>query len=238
MVANPSHDRIALSFLPVKGDFTYSIYRKELKESDQSTPGTRWLPRDLSKKEAPGEKRTRYTVSLTPADEHDEVTLGAWVEVGLTAEVLHQALVKQCQDGTLAPNVEIPSDDFFRKIAFTLATHGIVREVMWMRAYGLKSTGQFGFLTEFSLRVPPEGQLPDRRRLELSLSQKNGKLNEDFYLDHYGKLEQFLKRYFSTIEHLLLHDGTTVILDSKISLIPSFQLSKRTCLEESGISIC
>ncbi|MGC9225494.1 MAG: hypothetical protein ACP5E2_16410, partial [Terracidiphilus sp.] len=70
--------------------------------------------------------------------------------------------------------------------------------------------------------------LPDRRRLELSLSQKNGRLNEDFYLDHYQKLEQFLKRYFSAIEHLALHDGTTVTLDSKISLVPSFQLSKRT----------
>ncbi len=228
MATNSSHDRIALSFLPVKGDFAYSIYRRELKETDQSVPGTRWLPRDLSKKEEPADKRVRYEVSLNPVEGHEEVTLGAWVEVGLTADVLHQALVKQCQDGTLATDVEIPSDNFFRKIAFTLARHGTVREVMWLRSYGLKSTGQFGFLTEFSLRVPPEEQLPDRRRLELSLSQKNGRLNEDFYLDHYQKLEQFLKRYFSAIELLALHDGTTVTLDSKISLVPSFQLSKRT----------
>jgi Piwi domain len=228
MATNSNHDRVALSFLPVKGDFSYSIYRTELNESDQSVPGTRWLPRDLSKKEESGDKRSRYAVSLSFVDGYDEVKIGAWVDVGLTADVLHQALVKQCKSDALASNVEVPSDDFHRKIAFTLATHGTAREVMWLRAYGLKSTGQFGFLTEFSLRVPAEEQLPDRRRLELSLSQKNGRPNEDFYLDHYQKLEQFLNRYLPSIENLPLHDGTTVTIDSKISLVPSFQLSKRT----------
>ena len=228
MALNSPRDRIALSFLPVKGDFAYLIHRKELGESEQSVPGTRWLPRDLSRREEPGEKRSRYAVSLSAVDGYEELKISAWTEVGLTAEVLHQALVKQCQSPALAADVEVPSDSFIRKVAFTLATHGTVREVMWLYAYGLKSTRQFGFLTEFSLRVPPEEQIPDKRRLELSLSQKNGRLNEDFYLDHYQKLEQFLKRYFSSIENLVLHDGTQLTLDSKLPLIPNFQLAKRT----------
>ncbi len=228
MPVNSSRDRIALSFLPVKDDFAYLIYRKELEETDQSVPGTRWLPRDMAAKEQPGGKRIRYAISLSPLDEYEKVTVGAWVDVGLTADVLHNALVRRCQTEPLVSSVEIPSDDFYHKIAFTLATHGVVREVMWLRAYGLKSTGQFGFLTEFSLRIPAEEQLLDRRRLELSLSLKNGRLNEDFYLDHYQKRELFQKQYFSSIECLSLHDGSTVTLDSKLSVVPSFQLSKRT----------
>lgn len=229
MALNSPQDRIALSFLPIKGDFAYSIYRKELGESEQSVSGTRWLPRDLSSKEESGDKRGRYVVSLTAVDGYEQATVNAWTEVGLTTEVLHLALVKRCQNGTFpADSVEIPPDSFFRKIAFTLATHGKAKEVMWLYAYGLKSTGQVGFRTEFALRIPPEEQITDRRRLELSLSQKNGKPNEDFYLDHYQKLEQFLKRYFSSIENLVLHDGTQLTLDSKLPVIPSFQLSKRT----------
>ena len=234
MASSSFTDRIALSLLPIKGDFSYSIYRRALNELEQSIPGTRWLPRDLSKREEIADKRARYAVSLTRLEGYEDVTINAWVDVGLTADILHQALVRRCQQARISSDVEIPSEGFLHKIAFTLATHGRVREVMWLRAYGLKSTRQFGFLAEFALRVPPDEQLPDRKRLELSLSQKNGRLNEDFYLDHYQKLELFLKKYFNAIERLELHDGVFVTLDPKISVLPSFQLSRRTYIFDGG----
>jgi hypothetical protein len=123
----------------------------------------------------------------------------------------------------------LPEQMLKREVAFVLRRHGDAREVMWLRAYGLHVLERFGFLLRFALRVPQDSTMPDRRRLELSLTHKNGRLNEDFYLDQNQKIEMFLSHYFHDIARLVLHDGTIVELDAKWS-VSNVQFERPSCI--------
>jgi hypothetical protein len=230
-------ERIALSFLPIRpGDFTYRIYRRELAQDEVSVQGTRSLPRELARdSDVPRAERTRYAVSLTPQPGYEHTTIGARVNPGLTVEVLYRALETRCKSEDLVADIEPAEKDFFRKIGFVLKRHEQgVRELVWAVAYDLKVLRRYGFVLDFALRVPQTGSIPPKRRLELSLTQKNGRLNEDFYLDHYRKIEEFLKRFFEPIRRLSLHDGTTVELETKLPIIDAFTLSRRTFVFGGG----
>jgi len=222
-------DRIALSYLALREqDFTFTIYRKELATEEKAVHGTRYLPKDCQSESFSKEKNIRYVVSLAPQDGYEKAVIGAWVNSGLTTEVLHQALLERCKKEDLSEKTELPEKQFVRQIAFILHRHGDVREVMWLRSYALRALGRFGFLCSFALRVPPESSLPVRERLELSLTDKNGRVNADFYLDQYRKIEIFLHSFLASIQQIQLHDGTCLGLEGKLSVIPSFKLSTRT----------
>jgi hypothetical protein len=160
--------------------------------------------------------------------------MGAWINQGLTDEVLHQALISRVQQLDLSTDTEVPERKFIREIAFVLGRHGDVREVVWLRAYGLQVLDRFGFLCRFALRVPRDSTIPDKHRLELSLTHKNGRVNGDFYLDQYQKVELFLHRYFKSIAALTLHDGTLVEIEPRLSVVPSFTLERRTYVFQDG----
>lgn len=228
-----SRSNIALSFLPVKvDDFTFSIYRRRLHSDQESVPGTRELPeRDNNGVQT---ERQRYEVSLEPEQGMEKFTVRAWTNIGLTDEVLYRALIARVQQADVRQFVELPENRFIRKVDFVLKRHGDVREVMSLRAYGLRAVQRFGFLCHFGLRVPRDSKLPERRRLELSLTHKNGRMNEDFYLDQHQKIEAFLTAYFSEIATLELHDGTRVSLDPKLSVLPAFPLNRRTYVFGGG----
>jgi hypothetical protein len=226
---------IAVNFLAVKtANFTYTVYRKKLAPDQDSVPGTRDLPEDCLSAPITSVERHRYEVSLQPKDGFDATPMGAWINQGLTDEVLHQALISKVQQADLSTDTELPERQFIREIAFVLGRHGDVREVMWLRAYGLPVLDRFGFLCRFALRVPRDSNMPDRRRLELSLTHKNGRVNGDFYLDQYQKVELFLDRYFTSIAVLTLHDGTNVEIEPKLSVAPSFGLARRTYVFQDG----
>lgn len=224
----PNH--IAISFLAVKpSDFTFTIYRKELKADQTSAPGVRWLPVDCAATGGLRDQNTfRYVVKLDPQDEYEEITIRAWVNPNLTQEVLYQALLNRAAASGLCQNIERSEHAFVHKIDFILRRHGDVREVMSLRPFALRALSRFGFLCKFALRVPDKSSLSEKRRLELSLTHKNGHINEDFFLDQYQKINIFLSTYFSTIHKLKLHDGSEIEFESKLSVIPSFTLSTRT----------
>lgn len=230
-----STPNIALSFLAVKdADFTYVVHRKKLGSEQESMPGTRYLPEDCASQHAISEKRERYEVSLQPKTDFEEVRVSAWINQGLTDEVLHQALVARTRQTDLVGDTELPDRNFIREVSFVLARHGDVRELMRLRAYGLQVVGRFGFLCQFALRVPRNSTMPDRRRLELSLTHKNGRTNEDFYLDQHQKIELFVRRFFGQLAKFTLHDGSVVDLESKLSVVPSFTLARRTYVFGDG----
>jgi hypothetical protein len=230
-----STSNVALSFLPAKTpDFAYTIYRKKLERDGEALPGTRYLPEDCSDQRPDTAERQRYEVSLQPRADFEKLRVSAWIDQGLTDEVLHEALVSRTRQPDLQAETELPDRSFIREVSFVLARHGDVREMMRLRAYGLRVLGRFGFLCQFALRVPRTSTMPDRLRLELSLTHKNGRTNEDFYLDQDQKIELFIRRYFSQISTLTLHDGTIVEIESKLSVIPSFTLARRTYVFADG----
>ena len=158
----------------------------------------------------------------------------AWIDQWLTKEVLHNALLSRVRQPHLVEHAEMPEKSFVRQVGFVIARQGEVREVIWISAYGLQVLGHFGFLCEFAVRVPQGSTISDKHRLELSLTHKNGRANEDFYLDQNKKIETFIKRYFSSISSLSLHDGTRVDIEPRLSVIPSFTLARRTYVFGDG----
>ena len=223
-----SGNKIALNFLPFREqNFTFVVYRRPLTETDQSVPGTRWLPIDCLAAPKGESERHRYAVSLTKMDGHEETSICAWVNPGLTVHVLYTALIGRASDADLVDYVEIPENQFRREVHFILKRHKDAREVMSLRPFELRATGHFGLLCRFSLQWPDDTALSEKTRLELSLTHKNGRTNEDFYLDHRDKIELFLGTYFDQIAQLKLHDFTTVHLDRRLSIVPSFVLERR-----------
>ena len=175
---------IALNFIAVKtANFSYMVYRKKLARDQDSVPGTRNLPDDCLSAPATSVERDRYEVSLQPKEGFEATQMGAWINQGLTDEVLPRV-----QKADRSTDAELSSErKFTREIAFFLARHEEVREVMWLRAYGLQVLSRFGFLCRVALRVPRDSTIPDKLRLELSLTHKNGRVNDDLYLDQYQK---------------------------------------------------
>src|SRR4051794_17499510 len=220
--------QIALSFLAVTPqDFKYKVYRREYSQAEQSAAYTYFLPRDLGASRDTNVESVRYEISFEDRAGFVAATIPAWINASLTARVLHSALEGRAAAEDLRANTECEGEAFTRDVAFVLCRHGDVREVMWLRAYGLRTAGRFGFLCSFALRVPEQSQLPPKRRLELSLTHKGGRLNSDYYLDRYGKLEEFLRLYYQQVKDLCLHDGTVVRIERKLSPVPAFKLGSR-----------
>jgi Piwi domain len=143
-------------------------------------------------------------------------------------------LVNRVTKSDISEHIELPEKIFYRKIGFVLRRHGDVREVMWLRPFDLRVHGKFGFLCNFALRVPVDSSLSAKKRLELSLTHKNGHSNEDFFLDQHQKISEFLQTYFEIIKKLKLHDGSEIELENKLSVIPSFTLSTRSYVFGGG----
>jgi hypothetical protein len=234
---NPLSDRIAINFLATRPhDFTYFIYRRELGQTEQSTVGMRYLPRVIClevDKEVDEEsrQRRRYDVSLSPIEGYERIRVPSYLESDLTNTLIHDALVKKCKGSDFANSVECEDKGFVKKITFTLKQHEPgVREIISARAYHLRVLGRFGLLIHFALRISPDASISDKRRLQLSLTHKQGRLNQDYYLDHYEKIDEFLTKYLSGIRHLTLQDGSVLEIEGKLSVLRSFTLSKRTFL--------
>src|ERR1700738_3292083 len=91
-----STPNIALSFLAVKkSNFTYDIFRRRLADDEEPVLGTRYLPQDCEEQSDPPVERHRYEVAFEPKPGFEQVRVPAWIEQGLTDEVLHQALVRR-----------------------------------------------------------------------------------------------------------------------------------------------
>lgn len=225
----PSQDSIALSFLALKSsDFTYTIYRKKLAADEGALKGTRFLPDDCSVRANAETERSRYAISLQPAEGYEQATAHAWIAPGLTTEVIYNALSSRVLQLGLTDKVETPEKSFIKELSFLLRQYDDSKEIMRVRPYGLRVADKFGLFCSFSLRINRDSQISPKRKLELSLTHKNGRVNEDYYLDQYKKIEDFLRQYLDCIKSLELHDGTRIELDEKLTSVPSFTLSTRT----------
>lgn len=229
-------DRIALNFLALREDeFFIKVYRKLIDPKAPSVVGQRRLPHDLKKVPQGPLDFGRYEVSHQPKQGFDQVDLGPWTNANITLEVLFQALLDRTKPDAIRPEVEMPDKAWKREIAFVLKRHeNGLREVMWLRPYALKSIRRFGFLLNFRLRVPPECNVSVTRRQELSLTRKNGRTNENYYLDQFRKIADFQRLFIDMLKDLRLPDGTALSLESTLSTVPSYSLVPRTYVFGGG----
>ncbi len=226
----PDKNQVALSFLALEPrDFSYTVYRRRLSAEEQSVPNLRYLPENPSPSGTGRFERIRYEVSFEEAPGFEAVTLASWIDGSLTQQVIYEALKACLVQQDLTGLTETPAEGFKREVLFHLHEHEEgVREVIKLRPYWLRSIGRFGFLCNFNLRVPLDSTISQKRRLELSLTQRNGRVNEAYYHDQYGKIGEFIKAFHSKIQILELHDGTRLELSGKLSRVPSFRLDTRT----------
>jgi hypothetical protein len=105
---------------------------------------------------------------------------------------------------------------------------------MWVRPFALRSKRRFGFLLRFALKISEDAVIDDRRKGELSLTHKNGHVNEAFYLDQAEKVSAFIGRFHRSLQNLQLSDGTTITLDRRLTTIPALQLENRMYVFGNG----
>lgn len=211
------------------------MHRKPLDEGTAAVLGERWLRPDPFGAHSAHNASRRYEIAFTPRPDFQSVVVPAWANANLTVQCLRDALATRVSQHDLREHAEVSRDLVRRRFGFTLAEHGEgVREVMWVRPFALRSAGRFGVLLKFALRIAADAQIDDRRRGELSLSYKNGHVNENYYLDHSEKVTKFLTAFYSALQHLTLHDGTAVVIERKLLTLPSHQLKSRTYVFGNG----
>jgi hypothetical protein len=228
-------EQIALNYLAVKASqFHFTVYRRLLSPEEPATPGLRWLTPTPETADT-REPAQRYEVAYVPREGFEQTSVHAWSNPPLTADVIFEAIRARISKADLNERTELPAKLWKKEVAFQLATHEQgIRELMWVRPFAVRSVGRFGLLLNFHVRVPHEATLTARRKLELSLTQKGGRTNEDYYLDQYGKVAQFLNLYYSTIQTLELPDGSNAEVDGRLLVVPSFRLERRTYVFAAG----
>lgn len=204
---------IELSFFPlVNSEFQFLVYRRPLADWEQPVAGIRTLPEKeyaASESRVDRKSKRRFEISYLAKDGFDPYHCYSWVEANLTLDILFSVLKARCDQQDLKDHVIFPQKAFLRHIAFVLARHDEGDEVVWLRPYALRTTGEFGFLTDFAFYAKENGQ-PGKRTLELSLSQKAGRPNRDFYADRYEKLRSFVRTFGERLQRLPLQDGSQV----------------------------
>ncbi len=222
--------RIQLSFLPLaQSDFDFLIYRRPLSGGEQSVPNTRWLPEEehpLEHDRQGHPLRSRFAVAFEPQLGFTEYRCFSWIEPSLTDDVLFRALKRRCEADDLKSHILTRNNRFSRKVEFVIAHHAEGDQVMWLRPYGLKATGQFGFLIDFAFHSRNDKQLTSRV-LELSLSLKRGRPNRDYYADRYDKLSSFLQMFGQRLNQLQLHDGSVAKLKLALPSLRATTLNQR-----------
>ena len=95
------------------------------------------------------EKKRHFEVSFDAKDGFVPYRCYSWVEANLTLDVLFSALKTRCTQHDLKDKIIFPQKAFLRQVAFVLTHHPEGDEVVWLRPYALRRTGEFGLLTDF-----------------------------------------------------------------------------------------
>jgi hypothetical protein len=238
-LANTTYD-LELSFLPLKvSGFDFVVYRRPLANEEQQVPGVRMLPEIELKNDAEKPRdleRKRYEVSYTAKEGFSPYRCFSWANADLTLDALFSALQARCEKDDLKKKVIVPKKKFLRHLSFLLAPHSEGDEVVWLRPYALRVTGEFGFLADFSFYAKDETK-PTRRTLELSLAQKSGRPNRDYYADRHQKLQRFFKEFREQLATLKLHDGSQATISFELRKLRGTTLNERVYLLRDGAEV-
>ena len=106
-------------------------------------------------------------------------------------------------------------------------------QIVWLEPYFLKSDGKYGFLADFKFDTASDETF-SRRIQQLSLSlDRDGRSNQNYYLDKFERIQQFVSEYQSRIFQLgddlaigtVLHSMEADTLDTKRYVFAGDQLN-------------
>lgn len=217
-------------------DFSFEIFRRELTQTETLPIGVRILPVAETKGDREVKANTehkQFEVRLQPAEDFQSFRCHCWDNAHITSEVLGEALRTLAKKTELKEFIVEPKKSFYPELGFVLEEYSEGKEVFWLRPYTLRATGEFGYLADFRFEAH-EGCTQYRRIQELSLSTKGGRPNPDFYADRYQKIIQFVRRYGSYLNAMILPDGTQVFVETQLRLLQGRTLSERVYVLGNG----
>lgn len=230
---------IDFSFFPLAtSDFEFRIYRRRIGNAEQSVRDTRMLPMNPQEEAGTEQagKRERFEVSYLAKEGFESYNCHSWASASLTLDVLYNALKSRCEEADLKDAVILPKQAFSRHVAIILLRDPDGDQAVWLRPYALRATGEFGFIADFKFYAK-ENAKPTRRTLELSLAQKGGRENRDFYADRFEKIQSFIQKYDGQLKTLALHDESKVGITFTQRVLHAYTLKERIYLLQGDVEV-
>lgn len=231
---NPQ-ESIALNLMPITPQaFSMTVYRRAADPRSQTA-----LPPDVKQYKLPPSYRSDgndfepFEVTLTEKEGFNAFSCDSLTNWKLTLWYLCNLLHDKCEEN-LEPESYIYNAHFGDKFAFVLDQDALGQDTVELQPYYLRCKKIFGFLVGYHFRVA-EGAPFDRRiqQRSLSLNQSFGE-NKDYYADHYGKIELFLKTYQARLFPLATSDGKWIGMDPQLTRLPAERLKTKTYVFADG----
>ena len=124
---------------------------------------------------------------------------------------------------------------FLPEVHLRFKEHAEGTQGLVLQPYLLRVTQQFGVLADFHFRKLPEVKF-GRRVQQLSLSlDARGKRNLDFYVDRFGKIDEYLQQRRGVLTDILLPGGSRGIsVSSDFRPLPAHRLRARAYVFSNG----
>jgi hypothetical protein len=212
MATDNNSDQIAINFLPLsKQDFEMEIFVNKVIESGQPTAfqnvKTYKLPSELKDTKS---EYANYYVSSTAQAEFTSITVKSKTNNALTIHRLFNAAVDKCKNVFVNGNDFTVETGFSNRIHFNIGKHTEGTENIWIEAYHLSSSNEFGFLIGFHFTLAadqPFNKAVQQRSLSIGL---DGKENINYYADYLKKLQFFISHYIPRIFPLKFHEEINI----------------------------
>ena len=226
-MANSASSLIALNFFPLeRQDFTIDVFRRPYSEGDTAEDflgAHRWK---LPLNPPDGTEYADFWVVFHPSEGFVPFRCDSRTNNFLTLRYLFHLLETSC---TSLPQNDyvVERDRFDPRVSFVLERFDEGEQIVWLRPYLLRSTGEFGFLADFSFRArTPVRNIRRVHHLSLLLDS-SGARNKNFYADRMEKLRSFVKRYFHRLFPLKA-SSELLPVSSHLRNLPAQLLKPRT----------
>jgi len=223
--------RIHLNFLPVTGELPeFAIYRKLRADPQERRPADDDIHcYSLPKTAANVEDRDFYWVSYQPKNAFEVFKVAASFNNNLTTWVFSKAIGEQCKQKLAAEDYWLSERGFLREIHFNMRRHDEGNEQLVIQPYYLRANQKFGVLADFHFRKNDSVKFSRRvQQLSLSLDERF-KRNLDFYVDRFGKINQFLKEQRNVLSSIQFPGAVRpLILGQEFEHLPATRLRPRS----------
>ena len=235
--------KVALNFFPLaEQDFHFTVYRVAYHQQETRPDGCEHCTKHMlpaSSSEAGSEsKYDDFWVSFTPMPGFEAYVCNPRTNDYLTVAFIFHHLRKKSKR-VLNPSAFAIQEEFTRRIAFFINDHKEGHETVWLEPFFLKTKKIFGILADFEFRKADDIVF-GRKIQQLSLSlDKHYKENRNFYVDRFGKLQNFIKDFYDRLFPIEYEDGHLLTIKKTLALLDAPRLSTKNYVfggEKVGIS--
>ena len=238
---NESESKLQLNFFPFdKQDFVIPIYRKVVSNpislKDENTQVYN-LPKSLL-----GDDYQRYFVSMLAREGYELAFISSKSNFYFSNWFIYESIKNKCLKNS---DIQFPNDRF-TKIRFfcVLFSDDVGKDTVWVEPYFLKSKQQLGILCRFQFIRNKTNNINYKTILCRSLAlKKNGRVNNNYYLDQYEKIQRFYQEFHNKLFPIQFNDQEININPSLVTIDQSklktklyeFQDSKTRNSQYSGL---